>query len=160
MVKLLQHQAEKTDFSFKVTFVDVSFSLCSFVLWSVLFQIRQTGQNKSPDEQLSLCCCGFMGGILPFSWWHSFAAQMQLSFPFCLFLLSPSFRLILISCCELHTAFSCPHHFQPPLPISMRAYLLFTAPRGYLSFSPLHCECHSDTRIPQSTGPDPPPAPP
>lgn len=39
----------------------------------------------------------------------------------------------------------------------MRAYLLFTAPRGYLSFSPLHCECHSDTRIPQSTGPDPHP---
>lgn len=46
---------------------------------------------------------------------------------------------------------------NPLLPISMRAYLLFTAPRGYLSFSPLHCECHSDTRIPQSTGPDPHP---
>lgn len=44
-----------------------------------------------------------------------------------------------------------------PLPISMRAYLLFTAPRGYLSFSPLHCECHGDTRIPQSAGPDPHP---
>lgn len=81
----------------------------------------------------------------------SFVPQIQLSFPICLFLLSPSFHLILISCFELHPAFN-PF---PSFPISIRAYLLFTAPRGYLSFSPLHCECQGDARIPQSGGPDP-----
>lgn len=99
---------------------------------------------------------------LPFSSRHSTAPQMQLSFPLCLFLLSPpSFGLMLISCFELRPAFTpLPNWPSPHPPISMRAYLLFTAPRGYLSFSPLHCECHGDTRIPQSAGPDPPAAPP
>lgn len=45
----------------------------------------------------------------------------------------------------------------PLLPVSMRAYLLSAAPGGYLSFSPLHCDCHGDTQIPRSTGPDPHP---
>lgn len=90
--------------------------------------------------------------ILPFSLWHSFASQMQLSFPICLFLFSLSIPLILISCFGLHQAFSPP---SLPITISMRAYLLFTAPGGYLSFSPFHCDCHGDTQIPQSAGPDP-----
>lgn len=94
--------------------------------------------------------------ILPLSRRHSFVPQIQLSFPICLFLLSLPFRLLLISCFELHPAFN---PLLIPL-ISIKAYLLFTAPRGYLSFSLLHCECHGDTRIPQSAGPDPPPAPP
>ncbi len=41
--------------------------------------------------------------------------------------------------------------------MSLRAYLLFTAPGGYLSFSPLHCDCHGDTQIPRSAGLDPHP---
>lgn len=120
----------KTHFSFKVTCANWSFSLHFSVLWSILIQINQTDliyifqqkqtvldQNKSPDKQLNLCFCEVLWvgyEILPFSWWHSFARQMQLSFPFCLFLLSPSFRLILISCFELHPAFS----HQPPQPPS------------------------------------------
>lgn len=100
---------------------------------------------------------------LPFSSRHSTAPQMQLSFPLCLFLLSPP-----ILRPYAHFLFWATPGFYPPSPtaptlrpsISMRAYLLFTAPRGYLSFSPLHCECHGDTRIPQSAGPDPPAAPP
>lgn len=37
-----------------------------------------------------------------------------------------------------------------PPPVSMRAYLLFTARRGYLSFSLPHCDSHGDTQIPWS----------
>lgn len=122
-------------------------------------------QVKSPYKLLSPYFCElFLAGYetLPFSSWHFFVPQMQLSFPICLFLFSQSVPLTLISCFELHQAFSPPH---PPshhylLPISMSAYLLFTAPGGYLSFSPLHCDHHGDTQIPRSSRSWPPPAPP
>lgn len=123
--------SQKHPLTFSPHFPVLRFILMQINQIDLIFEQNRT--QKGPERSLRV-----EYEITPFSRWHSFVPQMQLSFlnlsVFTLPVLPSCTHFLFLSYARLLTL--------PwlPIPISIRAYLLFTGPRGYLSFSPLHCD--------------------